>query len=117
MAGWEPLKQGRIYHVFDPAAAKDPLVAETRKLMAEGMDGRNAGELTRLLAHPDIRVRQAAQFALADKGDVAALAPVAERNESRVARLHAIWRSARSAAGQRPGERGRPARQAARRSG
>jgi quinoprotein glucose dehydrogenase len=91
--GWEMTGKGRIYRVHNPAIDKDPLVFETRKLLADGMEKRSTRELARLLAHRDIRVRQEAQFALADRGlpAVKALATVARHDSNPLARLHAIW--------------------------
>jgi quinoprotein glucose dehydrogenase len=93
VAGWEPNARGRIYHLFDPSVAKEPVVAETRKLMGEGMKDRPNEELAKLLAHADMRVRLAAQFELASRaGDaVAALTRAAQPQGNRLARLHAIW--------------------------
>ena len=91
--GWEMTGKGRIYRVHDPALDQDPLVLETKKLLAQGMERRPLKELARLLAHRDMRVRQEAQFALADRGPQAikALAIVARNNANPLARLHAIW--------------------------
>ena len=66
--GWNKPNKGRIYKVFDPKRVKDPAVLEVKKLMADGFDQRPTDELVRLLAHKDMRVRQSAQFALAEKG-------------------------------------------------
>src|SRR5437867_1427606 len=91
--GWDLTGKGRIYRVHDPAIDKDPIVLETKKLLAQGMEKRSLKELARLLAHRDIRVRQEAQFALADRGPQAikTLASVARNDSSQLARLHAIW--------------------------
>ncbi|HXU76762.1 MAG TPA: PVC-type heme-binding CxxCH protein [Methylomirabilota bacterium] len=91
--GWEMTGKGRIYRVHDPATDREPLVLETKKLLAEGMDQRSSKELARLLAHTDIRIRQEAQFTLADRGvdSLPTLTTVARRNPTLVARLHAIW--------------------------
>src|SRR6266536_225720 len=91
--GWGMTGKGRIYRVHDPATDKDPLVLETKKLLAQGMEKRSLKELARLLAHRDMRVRQEAQFALADRGlqAVRTLASVARNEASQLARLHAIW--------------------------
>jgi quinoprotein glucose dehydrogenase len=91
--GWEMTGKGRIYRIHDPAIDKDPLVLETKKLLAYGMEKRPFKELARLLAHRDMRVRQEAQFALADRGPQAikTLANVARNDSSQLARLHAIW--------------------------
>ncbi|MBI4605805.1 MAG: HEAT repeat domain-containing protein, partial [Planctomycetes bacterium] len=90
--GWRGTGKGRIYRVFDPALAKDPLVLGTRRLLEEGMDRRSIEELARLLEHPDQRVRQEAQFALVARGEAAlpALSGAARRGP-RLARLHAVW--------------------------
>lgn len=91
--GWNKPGKGRIYRVFDPQSADDPFVAETRKLLAEGFDKRPEGELMKLLGHRDRRVRQEAQFALADRGAtaVAAFEGVLKTRYSPLARLHAVW--------------------------
>jgi quinoprotein glucose dehydrogenase len=91
--GWEPSGKGRLYRVHDPTVDKDPSVLETKRLLAEGMEKRPLKDLARLLAHADIRVRQEAQFALADHGVEAAatLSSVARQNTNLLARLHGIW--------------------------
>lgn len=91
--GWNKPGKGRIYRIYDPNIINNPVIVETRKLFTEGFDGRTTPELAGLLTHPDMRVRQEAQFALAEKGDasIQTLSFIARRNESLVARLHAIW--------------------------
>ncbi|MBA4187158.1 MAG: glucose dehydrogenase [Planctomycetaceae bacterium] len=88
---------GRIYTAFDPAKLDDPVVRETKKLFAEGFGKLTADELTKLLGHPDQRVRLRAQFTLVDsaKAQGAAvlerLEKVAAKNDSQFARIHALW--------------------------
>jgi quinoprotein glucose dehydrogenase len=91
--GWHVSGVGRIYHVFDPVAMKDPIVAQVKNLLAEGFEKRSPEELATLLAHRDQRIRQEAQFELADRGPamVPTLAAVAAKNDSQLARIHAIW--------------------------
>ncbi len=91
--GWGLTGKGRLYRVHDAGLDKDPLVLETKRLLADGMDKRSMKELARLLEHPDIRVRQAAQFALAERGAdaVATLAAVARQDVNQLARLHGVW--------------------------
>jgi hypothetical protein len=36
--GWNKLGRGRIYKVSDPEEQKKPIVAEVKKLLAEGFD-------------------------------------------------------------------------------
>jgi quinoprotein glucose dehydrogenase len=91
--GWGPTGKGRLYRVFDPARRGDPTALEVRALLAEGMDRRPIEGLAQLLDHPDMRIRQEAQFALVEKGREAVerLWQVARRGADRLARLHAIW--------------------------
>jgi quinoprotein glucose dehydrogenase len=90
--GWGLTGKGRIYKVLDPARAKDPKVAEVKRLLAEGMAKRPEDELARLLGHADQRVRQEAQFALAARqGGGKTLLRVAREGKDRLARLHALW--------------------------
>ncbi len=91
--GWTLTGKGRIYRFADTEAAKDPLLAEVKKLLADGFDGKSAGELAKLLEHPDLRVREEAQFALAEKGRDAlpSLETVAREGTNPTARLHAVW--------------------------
>ena len=91
--GWLTTGKGRLYRLFHEQATKDPAVADTRKLMSEGMAKREPGELAKLLAHRDQRVRQAAQFELAGRGEASTklLAGAARQTDDRLARLHGIW--------------------------
>lgn len=91
--GWGGTGKGRIYKVYDPARVTDPAVASVKKLLGEGMAQRSLTELVGLLSHRDMRVRQEAQFALADHG--AKAVPVLQRVTGSDlpprARRHAIW--------------------------
>jgi quinoprotein glucose dehydrogenase len=90
--GWNQNGKGRIYRVFDPETRNSPAIAEVKKLFADGFDQRSTGELLRLLSHADQRVRQEAQFALADKaaGGIKSFATTLD-SDNQLARLHAIW--------------------------
>ena len=92
--GWPKSKRGRIYAVTDPAHAKDPIIAETKALIAADHTQQSTAELAALLGHADMRVRRAAQFELAarKKDGLAALTRVATQTTAPLyARLHAIW--------------------------
>jgi quinoprotein glucose dehydrogenase len=91
--GWGPTGKGRIYRFTDTEAAKNPVLAEVKKLLAEGFDARSTGDLLALLSHPDLRVRQEAQFALVDKGRdaVPLLVNAAKGHADAHVRLHAVW--------------------------
>lgn len=88
--GWRLPYKGRIYKVTDPKRVNDPAVLEVKKLLAEGMEKRPTPELVHLLSHADQRIRQEAQFALADRKAVKELEAQAQKG-ALLARLHAIW--------------------------
>lgn len=92
--GWPKSKRGRLYSVTDPAHAKDALIAETKKLIAADHSKQTVAELTSLLGHPDMRVRRAAQFELADRkteGLTTLTSVATNKDAAPYARLHAIW--------------------------
>jgi quinoprotein glucose dehydrogenase len=91
--GWEKTGKGRLFRIFDEKSAADPIVAQTRTLLAEGMTKRAPDELGTLLAHADMRVRLEAQFELAGRGADGSniLAQVALNSPHELARLHGIW--------------------------
>ncbi|MFO0863466.1 MAG: PVC-type heme-binding CxxCH protein [Gemmataceae bacterium] len=93
--GWGLPGKGRIFRVGDADKAKESRVAETKKLLHDGMTGRKADELVSLLSHADMRVRLEAQFALADQAAIVDLQKVAAQAKAegteQLARLHAIW--------------------------
>jgi quinoprotein glucose dehydrogenase len=89
--GWNKPGKGRIYRIYDPAIKSNPVIAETKELFATGFSHRSPAELAGLLAHPDMRVRQEAQFALVEKGAIPTLALVARKNENLASRLNGVW--------------------------
>ena len=98
--GWELTGKGRIYKLFDKSAPGASAAREVKALLAEGFDKRSIADLIKLLGHADQRVRQEAQFALADRGPAAISALRgaigsfhAEKppNPDRLTRIHAIW--------------------------
>ena len=93
VGGWRASGGGRIYTFFDSKRQDSDLRRQTASLFREGFSQRSSEELVGLLQHEDLRVRQRAQFALADRGSVALddLAQVALHENHRLARLHAIW--------------------------
>ncbi len=106
--GWNKTGKGRIYRLTNPTQVTKPAVQQMQKLFAEGFVHRSIEELIGLFEHPDLRVRQEAQFALAKQGKaaIAALQRVASESDNVFARLHAIWglgqigRNQRTLAGQ-----------------
>jgi hypothetical protein len=91
ITGWDSKNKGRIWKLDTPATAKSPIRLEVKKLIAERFDSRSASDLTTLLRHADMRIRQKAQFELVRRGDVATLTSNAKNPEHQLARVHAIW--------------------------
>lgn len=91
--GWDQPKAGRIYKLTDTAAAGDPRVAVTKKLLAAGFAKKKTNELADLLAYPDQRVRLEAQWELAGRGLEGhnAFMGTLERSPFQMAKIHAIW--------------------------
>ncbi len=89
--GWVKQDIGNIYALFNSDAAASPLVRETRELLTSDIDSRPEDALAALLAHPDLRVRQRAQFALVKKGAIEALKSAAAQTDHPLQRLHGIW--------------------------
>ncbi|WP_435019362.1 PVC-type heme-binding CxxCH protein [Tundrisphaera sp. TA3] len=93
--GWNKPNKGRIWKIS--AKDADPAAAEVKALMAEGMTARPPADVIKLLGHADQRIRQEAQFELADRmkaGDDALYRSVLEAAKSApslVGRVHAIW--------------------------
>jgi quinoprotein glucose dehydrogenase len=88
--GWAKPEKSRIYRITDPVLIKDPVVLETKRILAEGMEKRSLEELSGLLGHRNQRVRQAAQFELVARRAEAPLSRVAGSGQG-LARLHALW--------------------------
>ena len=91
--GWNLTGKGRMYKVTDPEQHKKPVIAEAKKLLAEGFDQRPVTELVTLLGHAHQQVRMEAEFALAVHGKAALplFTQVAHDSKNQLARLHAIW--------------------------
>jgi quinoprotein glucose dehydrogenase len=71
--------------------ANDFKLRNNARLLASDFGKSSKEQLRQLLAHPDRRIRQKAQFALIDQEASDALEAAATSRESRVARLHGIW--------------------------
>ena len=88
---WDGAGVGRIYRIYDPTMANDPLVRQTTDLLQEGFSKLPEDQVGRLLSHPDQRVRQKAQFELADRGADETLLRVLRSDAELLPRLHALW--------------------------
>ena len=91
MTGWNSKDKGRIWKLDAPAAAGSAARKEVQTLLRADFRKRPAAELTRLLRHADMRVRQKAQFELAGRADTARLVATGRDRAAGLGRLHAIW--------------------------
>lgn len=99
--GWEPVGKGRIYRFSNPQHSSDKIVGETKALLSKGFDKTPAGDLGKLLAHANYRVRLGAQFELASRADEKTLLKAATGGKTLQARLHGIWGAGQVARSQR----------------
>jgi quinoprotein glucose dehydrogenase len=90
ISGWNSKNQGRVWKVDAPAAASSPIRTEVRKLIADKFDTKTLTEVSGLLGHVDMRIRQKAQFELVRRGDPQPLAS-SFKSQHKLARIHAIW--------------------------
>ena len=91
ITGWDSKNKGRIWKLDSPAAAASPMRAEVRTLIAANFGTRSATDLSTLLRHVDMRIRQKAQFELVRRGDVKSLLAAAKDPANQLARIHGVW--------------------------
>lgn len=91
--GWSVNENGSIQVAGSKDASEREAGAKVAAMFKEGFEKREVAELREFLSHSDRRVRQAAQFALADLGEegLAVFNAVINESTSQIARLHAIW--------------------------
>ncbi|MFK5922288.1 MAG: c-type cytochrome [Verrucomicrobiota bacterium] len=93
--GWSKQNVGNVYTLANEKLLKSPVVLETKKLLLSPFDDRSNTDLDQLLSHPDMRVRQKAQFALVEKNQAAATellkTAAVKKNNPLLKRLHGIW--------------------------
>lgn len=90
--GWKTYEFGTIFVFEDPEQTAKPVVAQVKQLFAEGFGHRASEELATLLEHPDLRVRQRAQFALATQtSNRGHLLAATAADKPLTTRLHGLW--------------------------
>ena len=91
--GWIPANNGRIWKLDDPEGAAWEERQQTKILLAEDFSEHSDERLGELLRNPDQRVRQKAQFTLANRGGDGAkiFQQAIEQREHQLARIHGIW--------------------------
>lgn len=92
--GWGKTGKGRIYRVQSPVYVDTDKVREVERLFSSGIYTRPPEQIVPLLAHPDLRVRQEAQFGIVASGPANAstlFSQTLQTNKNGFARLHAVW--------------------------
>ena len=93
--GWDAKDYGRIWKI-DVKADKNDLKNEretTKTLMAMEYGGQTESQLLDLLAYPDMRIRQKAQFELVERGKkgLPFLQKAIAQTGNQLQRIHGIW--------------------------
>ena len=88
--GWNGANKGRLYTFTDKASAGEA-TKQVAQLLGEGVANTPVLELMNLLGHADRRIRQLAQFELAQRKDVATLEIALTCDLTTVAKVHAVW--------------------------
>jgi quinoprotein glucose dehydrogenase len=91
ITGWDSKNNGRLWKLDAPKAAADPIRTEVKSLIAENFANRASADLSALLRHVDMRIRQKAQFELARRADVQTLLAAANDGSHLLRRVHGIW--------------------------
>ena len=95
ISGWDTKNYGRVWKL-DVTADKNDLQKEreeTARLMTLNYEDESTDDLVAQLRHPDMRIRQKAQFELATRTfwGYRALKKVIKEENHQLARIHAIW--------------------------
>lgn len=89
--GWYKQDIGNIYALSQKGDTTSDLLKSTEALLLEDFAKLNAETLSGHLAHPDLRVRQKAQFALVESNQSDPLIAATTQTDHQLKRLHGIW--------------------------
>ena len=91
--GWGVKNNGRIWKLDDKSQANSPERQLTKTLLAASFTSKPENELSELLKNPDMRVRQKAQFELANRSEkgAAVFQKNIKQTSHQLARVHGIW--------------------------
>ena len=91
--GWNTKDHGRIWKLDVADGADSPERRETQNLLKADFTKYQANQLSALLKHADMRVRQKSQFELATRGrdGLAVFEENIRQRSHQLARVHAIW--------------------------
>jgi len=93
--GWGTKNYGRVWKldVTDDKKDLETERKETEYLMTLDYSDQSRDDLAKLLSHPDMRIRQKAQFELAIRGSKGfkTFTSVLEESDNQFAKIHSIW--------------------------
>jgi quinoprotein glucose dehydrogenase len=91
--GWVKQDLGNIYAMYDPTRLEDPVVRETKALLTTSWTNFGEARLGELLGHPDLRVRQRAQFELVAHRPYGngQFSLAVQPGDNQLRRLHGVW--------------------------
>jgi quinoprotein glucose dehydrogenase len=91
--GWMKQDIGNIYAMYDPTKLQDPVIQETKTLLSGPFTAFGEARLGELLGHPDLRVRQRAQFELVAHRPFGngQLTAATFPGDNLFRRLHGVW--------------------------
>lgn len=95
ISGWNTKNYGRVWKLDVDKASNnlDQERKETLRLMTLDYESQSADDLIGLLRYPDMRIRQKAQFELADRTfwGYRAFKKAIQEEKNQLARIHSIW--------------------------
>ena len=96
--GWDGVGKARIYRITNPEEQKTPLIQEVKSKLGDDVTKLEKPELAERMQHVDRRIRLAAQWELAIRGEVDPLIEAMKNTdiEPRL-RLHGFWGSEHAA--------------------
>lgn len=91
--GWDTKNHGRIWKLDVAEGADAPARKQTENYLKADFTKYQTNQLSSLLKHEDMRVRQKAQFELATRGrdGIAEFEANIRQRQNQLARVHAIW--------------------------
>lgn len=89
--GWELKGYGRIWKLDVRQPSLEEIRQETQSLLATDFQEKDNQFVLGMLNHPDMRIRQKAQFALADREAVTMLQAAVDQKEQQLPRIHGLW--------------------------
>jgi quinoprotein glucose dehydrogenase len=89
--GWDAKNYGRVWKIDVKESDMASERAETKRLMTLDYESQSTDELYKYLFNKDMRIRQKAQFALAEKNNSEMFLKAIAQKENQLVRVHGLW--------------------------